>query len=293
MQWLNLEDNINLLSLIGAVLIVAITVFVVARMVKQMKVKTIKTELLDHSWDGIGEQANNPPLGYLVIFLLTILWVIWYFLWGYPLNSYSRIGEYNAEVKAHEIKFEEKFKNLSPEDKIAMGQNIFLVQCSMCHGITADGINGKAANLNIWGSEEGLIKIITDGSKGMDYPLGEMLGAADLGLSEDDVLAIAAYVSKEVSALKMTKNEHLVAQGKELFATCAGCHGEDGTGMIDGDVVAPNLTAYGSANFVVEVLNRGKNGFIGSMPKFDTNILNTIQKEAVSEYISSLSKDTQ
>ncbi|WP_215424888.1 cytochrome c, partial [Campylobacter jejuni] len=68
---------------------------------------------------------------------------------GYPLNSYSSIGEYNEEVKAYNTKFEEKFQNLSTEDKVAMGKKIFLVQCSACHGITGDGINGKAQNLNI------------------------------------------------------------------------------------------------------------------------------------------------
>lgn len=88
-----------------------------------------------------------------------------------------------------------------------MGQNIFLVQCSACHGITGDGINGKAQNLNIWGSEEGIINVIKHGSKGMNFPGGEMLGAADLGVAEEDIPAIAAYVAKDLSAIKKTANE--------------------------------------------------------------------------------------
>ncbi|MDO4674225.1 c-type cytochrome [Campylobacter sp.] len=290
MQWLNLQDNVNLLSFIGAVLIILITLIVVARMFKQMKEKKEDSELSEHNWDDIGEYKNPVPVGWAVVFFLTIVWAIWYFLWGYPLNSYSRIGEYNEEVAAHSAKFEEKFKNLSPEDKRAMGENLFLVQCSQCHGITADGMSGKAQDLNIWGSEEGLVSVITKGSKGMNYPMGEMAAAADLGLSEEDIPALAAYVAKEISAIKQTDNENLVARGKELFATCAACHGEDGTGMIEGEVMAPNLTKYGSADFVVEVLNRGKNGAIGSMPQFDSNILNDIQKQAVGEYVISLSR---
>ncbi len=39
MQWLNLEDNVNLLSLIGAILIILITLVIVGRMFKQMKEK--------------------------------------------------------------------------------------------------------------------------------------------------------------------------------------------------------------------------------------------------------------
>ncbi|HFP7649295.1 TPA: c-type cytochrome [Campylobacter coli] len=285
MQWLNLQDNVNLLSFIGAILIILITLVVVGRMFKYMKEKKGEAELSEHSWDGIGEYKNAIPIGWAVIFFLTIVWAVWYFLWGYPLNSYSSIGEYNEEVKACNTKFEEKFQNLSTEDKVAMGQNIFLVQCSACHGITGDGINGKAQNLNIWGNEEGLIDAIKHGAKGMNFPGGEMPAAADLGIAEEDIPAIAAYVAKELSAIKKTSNENLVAKGKEAYATCAACHGEDGKGQ---DGIFPDLTKYGSAAFVVDVLHSGKTGFIGAMPAF--SILNDTQKEAVGEYVISLSR---
>lgn len=285
MQWLNLQDNVNLLSLIGAILIICITLFVISRMFRQMKVKKEEVELGDHNWDGIGEYKNPLPLGWAVVFLCTIVWAIWYFLWGYPLNSYSRIGEYNKEVALHNAKFEEMFKNITPEEKLKMGKNIFLVQCSACHGITGDGMNGKAQNLQVWGSEEGIVNTIRNGSKGLNYPGGEMPAAKDLGISEDDIKAIAAYVAKDISAIKKTNNPDLVAKGKEAFANCAACHGQDGKGQ---DGVFPDLTQYGAPSFVVDVLNRGKNGFIGTMPTFPT--LDKIQKEAVGEYVISLSK---
>ncbi|TKX32884.1 c-type cytochrome [Campylobacter aviculae] len=285
MQWLNLEDNINLLSLIGAVLIVLITLVIVSRMFKKMKEKKEEANLSEHQWDEIGEYKNPIPTGWAVVFFLAIVWAIWYFLWGYPLKSFSSIGQYNEEVKAYNVKFEEKFKNLSSKDKIAMGQNIFLVQCSACHGITADGINGKAQNLNIWGSEQGIIDVIKHGSKGMNFPGGEMPAAADLGIAQEDIPAIAAYVAKDISAIKKTKDEGLVEKGKQAYATCASCHGEDGKGQ---DGMFPDLTKYGSAAFVVDVLHSGKKGFIGTMPVFST--LNDIQKEAVGEYVISLSR---
>ncbi|TXE88401.1 cytochrome-c oxidase, cbb3-type subunit III [Campylobacter volucris] len=290
MQWLNLEDNVNLLSFIGAILIILTTLFMVGKLFKSMKNDKSEGELSEHSWDGIREFKNPVPLGWAVVYFLTIVWCIWYFLWGYPLNSYSQIGEYNKEVQVHNEKFAQKFANLNSEDKKEMGKNIFLVQCSSCHGITGDGMNGKAQNLTIWGSEEGLIEVITKGSKGLNYPMGEMPSAADNGIEEADISAIAAYVASEISAIKKTENPQLVAKGKELFVTCTACHGEDGTGMIDGQLVAPNLTKYGSADFVVDVLNRGKIGFIGEMPKFNNGILNELQKEAVGEYVISLSK---
>ena len=55
------------------------------------------------------------------------------------------------------------------------------------------------------------------------------------------------------------------------------------------DGMFPDLTKYGSGAFVVDVLNHGKNGFIGSMPNFSvTGVLNATQEKAVGAYVSSL-----
>ena len=284
MQWFNLEDNVNLMGLIGAIAIVLATAFVVSRLVGQMKVAKPKAELSEHGWDGIGEYKNPLPLGWAVVYVLVIVWALWYMLAGYPLNSYSQIGEYNEEVAAANAKFEKNFANPDAKTLHAMGESVFLVQCSACHGITGDGINGRAADLSKWGSEEGIYDTIINGSKGLEYPMGEMpAGMAD----EEGAKAIAAYIAKEISGIKKTKNENLVASGKELFATCAACHGEDGKGM---EGMSPDLSKYGTASFVEDVLQRGKKGTIGTMPKFNDGRLNALQQKAVGEYVISLSK---
>lgn len=284
MQWFNLEDNVNLLALIGALAIFALTAFVTAKYVKQMKIAKEGGELSEHSWDGIGEYKNPLPLGWAIVYALVIVWALWYMLAGYPLNSYSQIGEYNEEVAAANAKFEKRFANPDIKTLHAMGESVFLVQCSACHGITGDGIGGKAADLALWGSEEGIVDAILKGSKGLDYPMGEMpAGMAD----EEGAKAIAAYIAKEISGIKKTKNENLVASGKELFAACAACHGEDGKGM---EGMSPDLSKYGTASFVEDVLQRGKKGDIGAMPKFNDGRLNALQQKAVGEYVISLSK---
>ena len=284
MQWFNLGDDVNLLALVGAVAIVALTAFVAGKYVRQMKVAKEGGELSEHSWDGIGEYKNPLPLGWAVVYVLVIVWALWYMLAGYPLNSYSQIGEYNEEVAAANAKFEKSFANPDAKTLHAMGESVFLVQCSACHGITGDGINGKAADLAVWGSEEGIYSAIINGSKGLEYPMGEMpAGMAD----EEGAKAIAAYIAKEISGIKKTKNENLVASGKELFAACAACHGEDGKGM---DGMSPDLSKYGTASFVEDVLQRGKKGAIGAMPKFNDGRLNSLQQKAVGEYVISLSK---
>lgn len=284
MQWFNLGDDVNLLALVGAVAIVVLTAFVAGKYVRQMKIAKEGGELSEHSWDGIGEYKNPLPLGWAVVYVLVIVWALWYMLAGYPLNSYSQIGEYNEEVAAANAKFEKRFANADAKTLHAMGESLFLVQCSSCHGITGDGINGKAADLSKWGSEEAIFDTIINGSKGLEYPMGEMpAGMAD----EEGAKAIAAYIAKEISGIKKTKNENLVASGKELFATCAACHGEDGKGM-DGN--SPDLSKYGTAEFVEDVLQHGKKGAIGAMPKFNDGRLNALQQKAVGEYVISLSK---
>ena len=284
MQWFNLEDNVNLLALIGALAIFALTAFVTGKYVKQMKIAKEGGELDEYVWDGIGEYKNPLPLGWAIVYALVIVWALWYMLAGYPLNSYSQIGEYNEEVAAANAKFEKRFANPDIKTLHAMGESVFLVQCSACHGITGDGIGGKAADLALWGSEEGIVDAILKGSKGLDYPMGEMpAGLAD----EEGTKAIAAYIAKEISGIKKTKNENLVASGKELFAACAACHGEDGKGM---EGMSPDLSKYGTASFVEDVLQRGKKGDIGAMPKFNDGRLNALQQKAVGEYVISLSK---
>ena len=284
MQWFNLEDNVNLLALIGALAIFALTAFVTGKYVKQMKIAKEGGELDEYVWDGIGEYKNPLPLGWAIVYALVIVWALWYMLAGYPLNSYSQIGEYNEEVAAANAKFEKRFANPDIKTLHAMGESVFLVQCSACHGITGDGIGGKAADLALWGSEEGIVDAILKGSKGLDYPMGEMpAGMAD----EEGAKAIAAYIAKEISGIKKTKNENLVASGKELFAACAACHGEDGKGM---EGMSPDLSKYGTASFVEDVLQRGKKGDIGAMPKFNDGRGNALQQKAVGEYVISLSK---
>lgn len=284
MNWLNLSDNVNLLSLIGAAAILIMTIGVAGKYINQMKNDKSEGVLDEHNWDGIQEYRNPLPIGWAVIFLLTIIWAGWYFLIGYPLNSYSQIGEYNEEVQSYNVAFEQQWKNANHETLKEMGKGVFLVQCSPCHGVLGDGIDGKAADFSKWGNEEGIYDAIMKGSKGLGYDLGDM--PADL-LDKESAKAVAAYVAKNISSVKSTKHPELVQTGEALFATCSACHGEDGAGM---GGVAPSLVAYGSEDFVIDVLNRGKQGDIGIMPHFNDGRLSEIQKKAVGTYVLSLSK---
>jgi len=282
MNWLN--DNVNVLTLLGAAAILILTIFVAGKYIKQMKTDKSTGELTKENWDGIGEYKNPLPMGWALSFVGTIIWALWYFLIGYPLASYSQIGEYNEEVKSYGAYFENKFSNPDHATLMGMGEGVFLVQCAPCHGVTGDGMNGKARNFSKWGNENAIVDTILNGAKGSDYPLGEMPAGL---LDAESAKAVAAYVMQDVSSVKKTSNPALVESGKALWATCAACHGDDGKGMAGS---APDLSTYGDAKFVANVLGMGKKGAIGNMPKFNDGRLTNVQKIAVGTYVSSLSK---
>ncbi len=282
MDWLN--DNINQLALLGAAVILILSVGVSLKYINQMKTDKSSGELAKENWDGIGEYKNPLPIGWALSFIGTIVWGLWYFLVGYPLFSYNKIGEYNEEVKSYNQKFESKFANPDKATLMAMGEGVFLVQCAPCHGVTGDGMNNKAANLTKWGNEEAVVAAILHGSKGSEYPLGEMPAGL---LDAQSAKAVAAFMMQEISTVKKSKNPALVEEGRALWATCAACHGEDGKGMAGS---APDLSTYGDAKFVVNVLNMGKKGTIGNMPKFNDGRLTNVQKTAVGTYVTTLAK---
>ncbi len=142
-------DTVNQLSMIGAVMIFVLTIYVAGKYIRQMKTETSTGELTNENWDGIGEFKNPLPLGWAVSMAATMIWGIWYWFVGYPLNAYSQIGEYNEEVAAYNKTFEAKWANPDEETMLGMGEGVFLVNCAPCHGITAEGIDGKAQDLTV------------------------------------------------------------------------------------------------------------------------------------------------
>ncbi len=274
-------DIVNMLAVAGAVALVIITVFVVIKYVRQMQTDTADGELADESWDNIGEYKNPVPMGWAIMFLGTMVWGMWYFTLGYPVNAYSQIGEYNEDTAAHNAKFETQYKDITGDRLVEMGESVFLAECKVCHGIAADGIDGKAADLNVRLEANVVKHAVENGSNnqlmGMEMPMPDRNGLfnANTGalITDAEIDAVAAYVANGMSGA-----------GADVFAgTCAACHGEDGKGM---EYVAPSIASFTPA-LVSNVLTHGKKGAIGTMPAFDR--LNAKQKEAVGAYITSLS----
>eukprot|EP00768_Dysnectes_brevis_P001709 gnl/Dysnectes_brevis/1472_a1666_1497.p2 GENE.gnl/Dysnectes_brevis/1472_a1666_1497~~gnl/Dysnectes_brevis/1472_a1666_1497.p2 ORF type:complete len:297 (+),score=-38.44 gnl/Dysnectes_brevis/1472_a1666_1497:2495-3385(+) len=264
------EDYINDLTMLGAVAIIGITVFVALKYVNQIKNDKATGELKEENWDGIGEYGNNIPTGWALMFIGTIVWMMWYFFIGYPTNQFSQIGQYNEETNEYQAKFESKWNNISQEDLVGMGQSVFLVQCAPCHGIDAEGIDGKAQDLTKRISKESVLDVINNGANNFktDFPGGMPAGMA----SGKDAEEIAEYVA---GGLKGT--------APAMWAACSSCHGENGEGM---DYVAPNIKDY-SDKVVASILKDGKKSIIGTMPSFDGRLSET-QVKAVANYLRSI-----
>lgn len=265
------DDYINSLTMLGAVAIITITVFVALKYVNQMKNDTASGELAEEKWDGIGEFKNQIPTGWALAFIGSIIWMLWYFTVGYPINGFSQIGQWNEETKEYNAKFEKKWENPSEATLKAMGESIFLVQCAPCHGVDGEGIGGKAQNLTHRMAKEQVVHVIKNGANHLKtaYPAG----MPPMMLTEDaDINAVAEYVAGGF------KGEQPAA-----YAVCSTCHGADGNGI---EYVAPNIRAYDDA-LVMAVLKDGKKGAIGAMPSFDGR-LNETQEKALAAYLRSL-----
>ena len=265
------EDYINDLTMLAGLAIIGITVFVALKYVNQIKNDTASGDLAEERWDGIGEYRNQVPTGWALAFIGVIVWGMWYWTVGYPTNGFSQIGQWNEETLEYNTKFESKWQNPDTATLNAMGESIFLVQCAPCHGVDANGIDGKAQNLTKRLLKDSVVHAIKNGANNFksQYPGG----MPPMMLTDDkDIDEVANYVS---GGLK--------GEAPATFAVCAGCHGADGNGMA---YVAPSLKTYDDA-VVTATLDNGKKANIGTMPSFKGR-LNETQYKALASYIRSL-----
>lgn len=279
------NDNKVIITLIGAVAILVLTAFVVSTYLNKMKHSKADGKLDEEEWDGIKKFKNDLPIGWALSFICVIIWGFWYFFFGYPLNAYSQIGEYNEEVDLYNKNFEKKWATLGEKQLVAMGDSIFQVQCTQCHGIDKRGIDGKAADLSKWGRSEHIVDVILNGSKGLGYMAGEM---TPIPVTREEAMDIANFVMAKISEVKAYASEDSIARGDALFATnCVACHGVDGKGVEGVENFAPDLSTYGTYVFLQDVLKRGKDGAIGKMPSFEYAKFNAIQQKALNSFIVS------
>jgi cytochrome c oxidase cbb3-type subunit III len=230
-----------------------------------------------HVWDGDLREMNNPlPRWWVWLFVITIVYSLIYLV-AYPgLGSYKgKLGW--TEVKQYEQEIESANTALKPlyakfldmpvavlatnAEAKAIGERLFMNNCSQCHGSDARGSRGFP-NLTdqdwLYGSSpEKILETITNGRIGMMPPMAAMVGSAD------DVKNVANYVLSISGSMYDSGRAGL---GKAKFAGCAACHGSEGKG--NQDIGAPNLTdniwLHGAGEAaIIKRINEGK---INQMP---------------------------
>ena len=230
-----------------------------------------------HVWDGDLREMNNPlPRWWVWLFIITVIFSFVYLALYPGLGTYAgtlkwtSLGQHAAEMKKGEEEIAPlyaRFAAMQTQDiakdpqAMAIGERLFMNNCSQCHGSDARGSKGFP-NLTDgdWlygGSPEKIGETLAGGRIGNMPPLGAALGTAD------DVKNVAQYV------LSLSGSPHdslKAALGKGKFGVCAACHGNDGKG--NHAMGAPNLTddvwlhGYGEAA-IIAMINNGK---VNQMP---------------------------
>lgn len=231
-----------------------------------------KGEKRHHTFDGIEEYNNPLPRWWMWLFgACNVFALIYLFL--YPgLGSYpgtfgwtqenqwqQQENQANAQYAPIFAKFGatpivELAKN---ENAMKVGQRLFINNCAICHGATAQGAKGfPNLTTNVWlfgGTPEILEATIGNGRMGFMPPMAASIGG------EENVPAVANYVLK---ISHQPYDEALAAKGEEKFKTvCSACHGVEGTGNTL--IGAPNLTAGkwifgGKLEDIEETIRKGR-----------------------------------
>ena len=230
-----------------------------------------------HVWDDDLREANNPmPRWWMWLFVLSMIFGLLY------LVAYPGLGSYQGELKwssraEYDTEVARANKELAPlyaqftakkveelagdANAMAIGERLFMNNCSQCHGSDARGSKGFP-NLtdNDWlhgGTPEKITETITKGRIGQMPVMAAAVGSAD------DVKNVANYVL----SLSGSPHDSVRAQlGKEKFTACAACHGVDGKG--NQAVGAPNLTDNTWLHGWGEqaIMNMVNNGKVNQMP---------------------------
>lgn len=283
---------ISLLGIFGCALLLWLT----------SKVKVVSTNDSNtsaHVWDEDLREMNNPlPRWWVWLFIITIIFAIFYLI-AYPgLGSYSgklgwtQLNQYEKEMETAKKELEplySKFAAMSPEELAvnpeakAIGERLFMNNCSQCHGSDAKGSRGFP-NLtdNDWihgGSPEKIKETLVGGRMGMMPPMAAAVG------NEDDVKNVANYV------LSLSNSKHdsaRAALGKEKFAICAACHGAEGKGnqAIGALNLSDNIWLHGAGEKAI--IKRINEGVVNQMPAQGSKF-STAQIHVLASYVWGLS----
>jgi cytochrome c oxidase cbb3-type subunit III len=229
-----------------------------------------------HVWDGDLREMNNPlPMWWVGLFVLTIVFSAIYLVLYPGLGSNpgtlgwtanGALSKDMAAAAAAEAPLYAKFASMPVEavakdpQALAIGERLFMNNCSQCHGSDARGSKGFP-NLtdHDWlygGSPEQITATITNGRNGAMPPMAAVLG------SDEAVKNVANYV------LSLSGSPHDAARaaaGQAQFVVCAACHGPDGKGnqAIGSANLTDNIWLHGAGEkAIIAMIQNGKSSMM-------------------------------
>ncbi len=272
-------------------------------------------ETTGHEWDGIKELNLPAPRWWLVVFAITCIWAVGYWV-VYPAwptlsgegerggtkgtagwTQYKKLGEEQEEMLERRGEFAAKIKAHSLEEiqkdpelyafAVAGGKTLFKENCSACHGTGAEGRKGYP-NLNdddwVWGGDlQSIYQTLKVGVRAghKDTRSSQMPAFGDM-LKKEEIASVTEYAL----SLESGKGDHTA--GAALFKqNCASCHGDTGKG--GREFGAPNLVdaiwLYG--NTKQDIMAQIANPKHGVMPTWESRLPDETIK-ALAIYVHSL-----
>ena len=254
-----------------------------------------------HVWDEDLRELNNPlPRWWMWLFVITVVFALAYLVVFPGLGSYKGLLNWSTDREHREdvsvlgqqvaplyAEFAAQSVEALAKDAraLAVGERVFMNNCSQCHGSDARGsksypnlANGEGAWLGERNAAH-IVQTVTNGRTGMMPPMAAAIGG-DQELSE-----VANYV---LSLSGSPYNSIKAYSGKARFTACAACHGVDGKG--NKAIGAPNLTddywlhGWGEAA-IVSMIKTGKTNVMPAQ----LSKLTPDQIHVVSAYVLSLS----
>ena len=289
--WSVYVAGISLVSIIACLLLLWFS--------SKAKVMTANDNTTGHVWDGDLREMNNPlPRWWVWLFIMTVVFSLIYLALYPGLGNFagklgwSQVGQYEAEVAKGNKEVEPlyaRFNGMKPEDvagdaqAMAIGERLFMNNCSQCHGSDARGSKGfpnlTDADWLHGGSPDKIKESITKGRIGNMPPMAAAVG------TPDEVRNVAHYVL----SLSGSPHDSLRASlGKPKFAVCAACHGADGKGnqAIGSANLTDNIWLHGwGENAIVAMVNNGK---VNQMPAQEGKLTES-QIHVLASYVWSLS----
>ena len=264
-----------------------------------MKTGQADTESTGHVWDGDLKEYNNPlPKWWLNIFYLMIIFTVIY-LTLYPgfgnfpgILGWTQQGAYDSEVAARQQQYAEVFgvfagmpieALVDNDDALRLGRNIFMNNCTACHGSDGRGAKGFP-NLTdaswIWGGGAAQMQqTIANGRVGNMPALGAVVGPEGV----EQIITFLLSKPGDSSA------EILAGQQKFMTSGCIGCHGmnAEGNPLMGAPNLRDNDWLHGSSRDAIrDVINKGR---MNQMPAH-LNLIGEDRVRLVTAYVLSLSR---